>query len=98
MTEVDAPTMPANCRIVVALPGDETFGLFAGVPPGLLVCDTFGATRREPEPSSLAGLARVRFWSPGGLTSIGGRCSEGACCALAAEIPRERKGTRKMEA
>ena len=72
MTDVDAPTMPANCRIGAALPGDETFGLFAGEPPGLLVCETFGATRREPEPSSLTGFARVRFWSPGGLTSIGG--------------------------
>src|SRR5258706_8951618 len=98
MTEVDAPTMPANCRIVVALPGDETFGLFAGVPPGLLVCDTFGATRREPEPSSLAGLARGRVLSPGGLASIGGSWFQGACCALAAENSRGRKGSRKMEA
>jgi hypothetical protein len=72
MTDVDAPTMPANCRIGVALPGDETLGLFAGAPPGLLVCETFGATRREPEPSSLTGLARVRLSSPGGVTSIGG--------------------------
>src|SRR6266478_8860031 len=98
MTDVDAPTMPANCRIVVALPVDETFGLFAGAPPGLLVWETFGATRREPEPSSLTGFARVRFWSPGGLTSIGGSRSEDICCAFAAEIPRERTGTRKLEA
>src|ERR1700686_3422201 len=85
MTEVDAPTMPANCRLV------------AGAPPGLVVCERFGATRREPDPTSLTGFARVRFSSPGGLTSIGGSRSEGAC-AFAAEIPSERTGTRKLEA
>ena len=44
------------------------FGLLDGV--GL------GATRRDPEPSSLGGLARVRF-SSGEVTSIGGNCSLG---------------------
>ncbi len=69
MTVVDAPTMPANCRFVVALPVDE---LPAGAPFGLLVCATVGAGRCGPDPSSVMGLARVRFASSGGLTSIGG--------------------------
>src|SRR5258708_1217824 len=29
---------------------------------------------------------------------MGGNCSEGGCCALAAEIPNARTGTRKLEA
>src|ERR1700737_2233605 len=95
MTVVDAPTMPANCRFVVTL---LVCALLGGEPLGLLVCERFGATRRAPDPSSLMGLARVRFASEGGLTSIGGSWSGEACCALAAEIPRERTGTRKVEA
>src|ERR1700730_18201787 len=77
MTDVDAPTMPANCRFVVTLPVCELLveGLLGGAPPGLPVCETLGATRRAPAPSSLIGLARVRFASEGGLTSIGGSCS-----------------------
>src|SRR5260370_21385778 len=93
MTDVAAPTMPANCRIVVALPGDETFGLFAGAPPGLAVCEMFGATRREPDPWSLTGFARVRFSSPGGLISIGGSSSEDARRAFPAEIPKAKTRT-----
>ncbi len=69
MTEVDAPTMPANCRFVVTLP---VGGLPAGVPFELFVCEVLGATRDNPDPSSSIGLARVRFSSLGGLISIGG--------------------------
>src|ERR1700756_4872847 len=95
MTVVDAPTMPANRRLAVTLLVCASLG---GEPLGLPVCERFGATRRAPAPSSLPGLARVRFSSAGGLTSIGGSCSGAACCALAAEIPKERTGTRKVEA
>src|SRR5450759_902283 len=95
MTVVDAPTMPANCRFVVALAVNE---LVVGAPSGLPVGAAFGAARREPDPASSTGLARVRLASLGGLISIGGSCSGAACCALAAELPRERTGKRKLEA
>ena len=52
MTAVDAPTMPANCRFVVTL---FVCPLLGGELLGLLVCETFGAARREPDPSSCAG-------------------------------------------
>ena len=88
--------MPANCRFAVV---SAPVWPVAELPEGVALVD--GApdvTRREPDPSSLLGLARVRFSSPGELTSIGGSCSGGLCCALAAEIPKERRGTRKVEA
>src|SRR6202158_3393717 len=95
MTDVAAPTMPANCRTAVARVG----GAFVGATFVLLVGATVGAARREPDPSSLIGLARVRLALPGGLISIGGSCSgEADCCALAAEIPKAKTGTRKLEA
>src|ERR1700730_8877801 len=96
MTDVDAPTMPANCRFVVVL---VVAGLLVGATLVLLAGEAFGAAWREPDPSSLMGLARVRFWSPDGLTSIGGSGSEAAdCCAWAAETPNEMNGTRKLVA
>ncbi len=58
MTDVDAPTMPLNCRFVVTLLAAE---LLVGATFVLLGCETFGATRREPDPSSLMGFARVRL-------------------------------------
>jgi hypothetical protein len=44
------------------------------------------------------GLARVRVSSTGALTTMGGSASGDACCALAAEIPKEKTGTRNVEA
>ncbi len=81
MTVAEAPTMPANCRTGAPPPPwpppcDATLEPVPGAGFGLLDGLGFGATtRRVPEPSSVAGLARVRFWSPGGLTSIAGNCS-----------------------
>ena len=37
-------------------------------------------------------LARVRFGSVGEVTSIGGNCSDGACCACAPEMPSDSDG------
>src|ERR1700716_1932595 len=98
MTVVDAPTMPANFLIAGTLLVCEPAGLPDGAPLVLRVCGTAGATRREPDPSSVTGLARVRFSSPGELISIGGSGLDATCCALAAEMPSERAGTRKVEA
>src|ERR1700731_596193 len=96
MTVVDAPTIPANCRFAVTL---LVCGLLGGAPFGLLVCEPFSATRRAADPSSLMGLARVRVASEGASTSrVGSTLGDADCCALAAEIPRERTGTRKVEA
>src|SRR5664279_4966266 len=93
MTVALAPTMPANCRFVVV----ALFGVLLG--DATLVAEGAGTARREPEPSSGTGFARVRFWSPGGLTSIGGSCSADAVCwARAVEMLRQRTGKRKAEA
>src|ERR1700737_3651243 len=92
MTDVDAPTMPLNWRTAVALVGE----VFVGATFELLVRATFGTARREADPSSVMGLARVRLSSRGALTSMGGSRSGEACCAQAAEICKER--TRKLEA
>jgi hypothetical protein len=79
MTVAEAPTLPANCRTGIPPPPpwppppcEATLAPDPGVGFGLLDGVGFGATRRVPDPSSKLGLARVRFWSPGGLTSIGG--------------------------
>src|SRR3954469_24742528 len=92
ITLEDAPTMPLNCR--PPLPSDAVADVtFAPVPGAgwLLVGDVFGAARRGPPLSSLAGWARVRFWSTGGLTSIGGkRLADGGCRGCAAEFFRTR--------
>ena len=70
-----------------------------GAVPVLEVGAAFGATRRGPGVSSSVGLARVRFWSTGGLTSIGGNWSADAvCCARAPELARNSRGTRKLDA
>jgi hypothetical protein len=55
--------MPLNCLTAAASLVGETFEL--------LVDETFGTTRREPDSPSI-GLARVRVSSTGGLTSMGG--------------------------
>jgi hypothetical protein len=34
----------------------------------------------------------------GEVTSIGGNCSGGVCCACAPEMPSDTMGTRKLEA
>ncbi len=60
MTVADAPTMPLNCLIAGAPVAGDPFGPGAGAMFVLVVCDIFGATRREPDPSSVIGLARVR--------------------------------------
>ena len=99
MTDVDAPTMPLNCRTAGALLVCAVLGLPPGATLVLAGCATFGATRREPDPSSVTGLARVRFSSPGEVISIGGSgFVDAACCAWAAEISSERIGSRKAEA
>ncbi len=64
ITVDEAPTMPLNCLAEVAPAAGETFELS--------VVETFGVARRESDPSSERGLARVWFASRGGLTSIGG--------------------------
>jgi len=38
---------------------DRGMTLVAGAPPGLVVCERFGATRREPDPTSLTGDAAL---------------------------------------
>src|SRR5258708_40177469 len=93
MTEVDEPTMPANCRFVVTLP---VGGLPAGVPFELFVCEVLGATRDNPDPSSSIGLARVRFSALGGLISIGGNWPRFSCRASGGEKPRPGMGARKL--
>ena len=76
MTVEEAPTMPLNCR--TALPPLPVPPLDEEAPDpsegaALVVLVRAGrATRRVPVPSSVAGFARVRFWSVGGLTSTGG--------------------------
>src|ERR1700682_4648106 len=99
MTVEDAPTMPLNCRTTGAPLAGDPFGLLVGATLVLLVGETFGATRREPDPSSIRGLARVRFSSPGELISMGGSgLGDADCWASAVEIPRERIGTTKVDA
>src|SRR5712664_1813030 len=91
--------MPLNCRTAVAPLAGDAFGPGAGAMFVLVVCDIFGATRREPDPSLVRGLARVRFSSPGELISMGGSgLGDADCCASAAEIPSERIGTKKVDA
>src|SRR6188768_516937 len=91
MTDVDAPTMPLNCRTAVAL--------VAAAPPdgvafGRLVGTALGVTRRELVSWSILGLARVRF-SSGEVTSIGGN-AWASCCAFAVETLKDSTGTRKV--
>src|SRR5437763_11913038 len=52
MTEVDAPTMPANCRIAGAVHGEETFGQFTGAPTGGVGWERFDAARRGTDCTS----------------------------------------------
>src|SRR3954451_13122615 len=88
ITLEDAPTMPLNCR--PPLRSDAVAGVtFAPVPGAVLLLagEVFGAARRGPPLSSLVGWARVRFWSTGGLTSIGGkRPADAECCGRAPEF------------
>src|SRR5205814_960965 len=80
-------------------PWEATLAPVPGAGFGLFDDAGFGATRRVPDPSSKVGLLRVRFWSVGGLTSIGGNCSvDAVCCACAPEIPSAASGARKLEA
>ena len=90
MTDVDAPTMPLNCRTAGAS--------FAAPPAGAAFGRLVRArtTRLEPCSWSIRGFARVRF-SSGALISTGGR-TLATCCARAAEAPKHRTGTRKVEA
>ena len=94
------PTMPSNCRTaapplpVPPIDGEAPERRMA--PRSWYWLAAGRTTRRLPVPSSVTGLARVRFSSPGELTSMGGSCSEDAvCCALAAEIPNEMNGRKK---
>ncbi len=48
MTDVDAPTMPLNCRFPEASTGAETFGLPVGETLGLLIGAALGAVRSGP--------------------------------------------------
>jgi len=98
MTVADAPTMPLNCLIAGAPVAGDPFEPDAGAMFVLVVCDIFGATRREPDPSSVIGLARVRVWSSGELISMAGNGFDADCWASAAEIPNERIGPRKVVA
>jgi hypothetical protein len=73
MTAVDVPTMPLNCRTApTPVENESATGPGAGTALGSGLEDVRGTTRREVGVWSVAGLARVRFASPGGLTSIGG--------------------------
>jgi hypothetical protein len=69
-----------NCLTAGAPLAGETFGLLVGATLVLLVGETFGATRREPDPGSVRGLARVRFSSPGELISMAGNGFGDADC------------------
>jgi hypothetical protein len=89
--------MPLNCLTASAPLAGDPFGPAAGAMFGV-VCGTFGATRREPDPSSIIGLARVRVWSSGELISMAGNRFDADCWASAAEIPIERIGPRKVDA
>src|SRR5712691_3209592 len=90
--------MPLSCLTAGAPLGGDTFGPGAGATLVLVVCEIFGATRREPDPSSVIGLARVRVWSSGELISMAGNGFDADCWASAAEIPNERIGPRKVDA
>ena len=90
--------MPLNCLTAGATLAGYPFGPGAGAMFVLVVCEIFGATRREPDPSSVMGLARVRVWSSGELISMAGNGLDADCCALEAEIPNERIGPRKVDA
>jgi hypothetical protein len=98
MTVADAPTMPLNCLTAGATLAGDPFEPDAGAMFVLGVCDIFGATRREPDPSSVIGLARVRVWSPGELISMAGNGFDADCWASAAEIPNARIGPRTVDA
>ncbi|HMH72413.1 MAG TPA: hypothetical protein VK554_08935 [Bradyrhizobium sp.] len=98
MTVADAPTMPLNCLTAGAPLAGDPFGPGAGAMLVLVVCDIFGATRREPDPSSVIGLARVRVWSSGELISMAGNGFDADCWASAAEIPNARIGPRTVDA
>src|SRR6202790_1028131 len=62
-------------------------------------CCAVGTTRRDAEAGWEAGFDAVLLLSAGASTSmLGSRLGDADCCALAAEIPKERTGTRKLEA
>jgi hypothetical protein len=94
MTVEEAPTMPLNCRTAAPpLPVPPLDGEALEPSDGAALVVLVGAgrtTRRVPVPSSVTGLARVRFWSVGGLTSTGGKFAGGVCAwameALSARI------------
>src|ERR1700716_2575880 len=100
MTLEDAPTMPLNCR--PPPPDDTSDATFEPVPGAglpLLVDAVLGAVRRGPPLSSEGGWGRGRFWSSGGLTSIGGkRSADAVCWAWAPELSSASRGTRKLDA
>src|SRR5450631_24385 len=54
-------------------------------------------TTRRDLVSRSAGAA-IRIGGGGLTTTAGSRSGDADCCALAAEIPRKRTGTRKLEA
>src|ERR1700730_2441456 len=62
-------------------------------------CCAVGTTRRDAEAGWEAGFDAVLLLSAGASTSmLGSRLGDAGCCALTAEIPNERTGTRKLEA
>jgi hypothetical protein len=68
--------MPLNCRTAAPpLPVPPLDGEAPEPSDGAALVVLVGAgrtTRRVPVPSSVTGLARVRFSSPGEVTSMGG--------------------------
>src|SRR4051794_20351088 len=62
-------------------------------------CLGAGTARPEAGDRSVVGSTLVLLRSGGGLISIAGSKSGDAdCCALAADMPKEKIGTRKLEA
>jgi hypothetical protein len=62
-------------------------------------CVGAGTARRETGARSVGGSTLVLFGSGGGRTSMAGSKSGDAdCCALAADMPKETMGIRKLEA
>ena len=93
MTAVDVPTMPLNCRTRrrrSRTPCDASVGAGPSCRCRCRATARGHDAARAPLLHRRSGLARVRFGSVGGVTSIGGNCSAMRFAARCApEMPSE---------